>query len=186
MLSEVAQSIIQQIDGLSRIAGEFSNFAKMPQAQNEKFNLNKLVASVYNLYAKGDHGTTELQMEAPATSIEVFADPTQLMRVINNLVKNALQAIPDDRDGRVVIQLKQQDDKAILSVRDNGSGIPESLREKVFFPNFTTKNSGMGLGLAMSRSIVNAAGGSIRFETQENEGTTFYVELPVFKNNEEL
>lgn len=185
MLSEVAQSIIQQIDGLSRIAGEFSNFAKMPQAQNERFNLNKLVSSVYNLYKKGDHGNTELEIELPVEEIEVFADPTQLMRVINNLVKNALQAIPDDRPGRVEIRLEKQEEKAILSVADNGSGIPESLQEKVFFPNFTTKNSGMGLGLAMSRSIVNAAGGRIRFETRENEGTTFYVELPVFTNNVE-
>lgn len=185
MLSEVAQSIIQQIDGLSRIAGEFSNFAKMPQAQNEKFDLNKLVSSVYNLYAKGDHGSTELEIDMPGSTIEVFADPTQLMRVINNLVKNALQAIPDDRAGRVTIQLQQQGENVLLSVTDNGSGIPESLREKVFFPNFTTKNSGMGLGLAMSRSIVNAAGGRIRFETEENVGTTFYVELPVFTNNVE-
>ncbi|PHN04169.1 sensor histidine kinase [Flavilitoribacter nigricans] len=186
MLSEVAQSIIQQIDGLSRIAGEFSNFAKMPQAQNERFNLNKLVSSVYNLYAKGDHGATELSIELPEADIEVFADPTQLMRVINNLVKNALQAIPDERPGKVTITLRRKDEEAILSVRDNGSGIPESLREKVFFPNFTTKNSGMGLGLAMSRSIVNAAGGRIYFETIEEEGTTFYVELPVFTNNAEL
>lgn len=183
MLSEVAQSIIQQIDGLSRIAGEFSNFAKMPQAENERFNLNKLVSSVYNLYKKGDHGDTELQLTLPAEELEVFADPTQLMRVINNLVKNALQAIPDDRPGRVKISLGRQEEKAVLSVADNGTGIPESLQEKVFFPNFTTKNSGMGLGLAMSRSIVNAAGGRIRFETRENEGTTFYVELPLFTNN---
>ena len=186
MLSEVAQSIIQQIDGLSRIAGEFSNFAKMPQAQNEVFHLNKLVSSVYKLYQKGDHGSTELTLGLPENEIEVFADPTQLMRVINNLVKNALQAIPDDRQGRVDIRLYQQEETTILSVRDNGTGIPESLREKVFFPNFTTKNSGMGLGLAMSRSIVNAAGGRIRFETRENEGTTFYVELPVFTNNVDL
>lgn len=185
MLSEVAQSIIQQIDGLSRIAGEFSNFAKMPQAQNEHFVLNKLVASVYNLYAKGDHGKTELRLDLPEASLKVFADPTQLMRVINNLVKNALQAIPDGRNGQVAIDLKKEGEKAMLSVTDNGSGIPESLKEKVFFPNFTTKNSGMGLGLAMSRSIVNTAGGRIFFTTEENQGTTFYVELPISENNAE-
>lgn len=179
MLAEVAQSIIQQIDGLSRIAGEFSNFAKMPQAENENFTLNKLVSSVYHLYAKGDHGATEISLELPETQLEVFADPTQLMRVINNLVKNALQSIPDERAGRVQLRLDRRDELAVLSVTDNGSGIPPALREKVFFPNFTTKNSGMGLGLAMSRSIVNAAGGRIYFETEEGVGTAFYVELPL-------
>ncbi|MCB0628246.1 MAG: ATP-binding protein [Saprospiraceae bacterium] len=185
MISEVAQSIIQQIDGLSRIAGEFSNFAKMPQAENEVVDLNKLVASVFNLYAKGDHGATTLQLELPEAQLQVFVDPTQLMRVINNLVKNALQAIPDQQEGQVAIRLQYTSDKTILSVADNGSGIPEALREKVFYPNFTTKNSGMGLGLAMSRSIVNAAGGRIYFETAEEKGTTFFVELPLIDNKVE-
>jgi signal transduction histidine kinase len=185
MISEVAQSIIQQIDGLSRIAGEFSNFAKMPQAENEVVDLNKLVSSVYNLYAKGDHGHITLHLQLPKTQLRAFVDPTQLMRVINNLVKNALQAIPDQEEGRVEISLDHKDEKAILSVADNGSGIPEALREKVFYPNFTTKNSGMGLGLAMSRSIVNAAGGRIYFETEEEAGTTFFVELPLIENKAE-
>lgn len=184
MLSEVAQSIIQQIDGLSRIAGEFSNFAKMPQAQNEYFELNKLVYSVYQLYAKGDHGATEISLELPQQTLEVFADSTQLMRVINNLIKNALQAIPENRHGEVAIRLRQAGEKVILSVSDNGTGIPEALQDKVFFPNFTTKNSGMGLGLAMSRSIVNTAGGRIYFETEEGAGTTFFVELPAITNKE--
>lgn len=88
-----------------------------------------------------------------------------------------------DRQGNIQISLHEKADKAILSVADNGNGISAEIREKVFYPNFTTKSSGMGLGLAMCKNIVESANGVIYFSTTENQGTTFFVELPVLKNN---
>ena len=109
----------------------------------------------------------------------VYADDKLLMRVLNNLIKNALQAIPDDRRKCVDVSLERRGDTATICVSDNGTGIPEEMLEKVFFPKFTTKSSGSGLGLAICRDIVNAAGGKIYFETVLDEGTRFYVELPI-------
>ncbi|MBK8706118.1 MAG: ATP-binding protein [Saprospiraceae bacterium] len=102
--------------------------------------------------------------------------------MLNNLVKNAIQAIPDGKQGIVNISLVQQDHKAVITVADNGEGIPDELQEKVFFPNFTTKSSGMGLGLAMSKNIVEAAGGNLYFFTEKDKGTSFFVELPLLND----
>jgi len=101
------------------------------------------------------------------------------MRVFNNLIKNAIQAIPEDRRGKIEVILERLEESVIVKIVDNGVGIPEEKQSSIFVPNFTTKNSGMGLGLAISRNIVENANGSITFETEENVGTTFYVELPV-------
>jgi signal transduction histidine kinase len=109
----------------------------------------------------------------------VIADKEQLLRVFNNLIKNAIQAIPEDKEGLIVLGIKRTQTSFIASVSDNGNGIPEELHDKIFIPNFTTKTSGMGLGLAIVKSIVDSSGGTIWFETKEDEGSVFYVELPI-------
>ena len=112
--------------------------------------------------------------------INVFGDPAQLQRVIINLVKNGIQAIPDKRKGVVEIKAELTDDgNALLSVSDNGKGIPDSIQDKLFQPNFTTKGSGMGMGLAIAASIVTSMNGKIWYKTKVNTGTTFYIILPV-------
>lgn len=180
MLKRVSTTLIDQIDGLSRIASEFSNFAKMPQAENDRFTINQLLESVYDLFQKQADGNVQLFLDLPTEEFDVYADKDHLMRVLNNLVKNAIQAIPEDRAGLVIIKLKHIEEKEqlLISVEDNGTGISPKMQEKVFFPNFTTKNSGMGLGLAISKNIIEAAHGNIYFETEVGKGTTFYVELP--------
>ncbi len=182
MLQRVSQTIIEQIDGLTRIATEFSNFAQMPKPENITFILNDVMQSVFNLFAESPNANIALHLQLSDEPIFVLADRDQMIRVLNNLLKNAIQAIPTDTLGRVDMILHKRNDKAHIEVRDNGCGIPAIMRDKVFQPNFTTKSSGTGLGLAMCRNMVQAAGGSIWFESEVKVGTSFFVELPIASN----
>lgn len=183
LLNRVSNTLIEQIDDLSRIASEFSNFANMPPAQNHLLNINELLTSIHNLYREHETGQLKISLNLPKKPIFTYGDKSYLMRVFNNLVKNAIQAIPEDRNGNIQIELEQIDnDTLVAKVKDNGTGIPENLAEKVFYPNFTTKNSGMGLGLAISKKIIENINGKIYFKTQNNIGTEFYVELPIYEN----
>jgi nitrogen fixation/metabolism regulation signal transduction histidine kinase len=183
LVQRVGITLIEQIDNLSRIAAEFSTFAKMPKPQNEKIILNDLVASVHDLFKKRDD--MDFNLYVPIDEIYVNADKSHLLRVLNNLIKNAIQAIPASRKGVIDIKLEKKGERAVLQVKDNGKGISKEMREKVFYPNFTTKTSGTGLGLAISKNIIESFGGRIYFETEENVGTTFYFELPLMKNTDQ-
>lgn len=175
-IERMSRTLIEQIDTLSHIATEFSSFAQMPRSERTLFDLRELLLNVAELnQGQGAEIQTDLPENGPCT---VHADREQMLRVFNNLVRNALQAIPEGREGRIVIGLQADDDRWTAIVRDNGSGIPEDLRENVFVPNFTTKSGGMGLGLAMCRRMMENADGDIRFETQTDLGTTFHVSLP--------
>ncbi|MEZ4932125.1 MAG: ATP-binding protein [Saprospiraceae bacterium] len=183
LLKRVTKTLIEQIDSLAQIATEFSNFAKMPKAENSEFSINDLVASVHHLFAN-ERPDMDISIQLPDKDFEVFADRNHLTRVLNNLFKNAIQAVPDGRKGIIDISLYQEDHKALIRVQDNGTGIPPEVQKKVFTPNFSTKNSGTGLGLAICKSIVEGFNGDIYFETEEDKGTVFYVELPLMKVNE--
>ena len=171
-------SLIEQIDTLSRIAGEFATFARMPKTHAEKVNLYEMLVNMQQLHAN-DTGATITFKPDTVPPCMVIADKEQLLRVFNNLIKNAIQAIPEDKEGLIVLGIKRTQTSFIASVSDNGNGIPEELHDKIFIPNFTTKTSGMGLGLAIVKSIVDSSGGTIWFETKEDEGSVFYVELPI-------
>jgi signal transduction histidine kinase len=112
----------------------------------------------------------------------VNADREQLSRAIINLVKNGIQAVPEERKGIIQINLSRREHMAVISVSDNGEGIPPDLRDKLFSPSFTTKTSGMGLGLAIVKNIVENFTGKIWFETEHKKGTTFYLEIPIHEN----
>jgi signal transduction histidine kinase len=112
----------------------------------------------------------------------VNADRTHINRLFTNLILNAMQAIPADRNVEIDIDEELTDEHVLIKIQDNGNGIEEELQSKIFTPNFTTKTSGTGLGLAMSKGIVEQAKGKIWFETKPGVGTTFFVELPVYKN----
>ncbi len=179
LVLRVSDTLIEQIDGLARIASEFSNFAKMPKPDNQVFTLNEVVQSVFDLFAQNPENGIALSLQLPSDNLCIFADKDHIVRVLNNLIKNAIQAIPEGKQGKIDVSLYANNDRAIVQVQDNGSGIPPEMRERIFQPNFTTKNSGTGLGLAMSKSIVEAAGGSLSFESKEHEGTCFFVALPI-------
>lgn len=180
LVKRVASTLIEQIDNLNKIASEFSNFSKLPKPNNEPLILNDLISSVHDLFRKREDIIFNLYV--PIDEIYVFADKSHLLRILNNLIKNAIQAIPAIRKGKIDIKLYTKNGKAIIQVSDNGSGIPRDMQDKVFYPNFTTKSSGTGLGLAICKDMAIAYKGKIYFKTVENIGTDFYFELPLMEN----
>jgi signal transduction histidine kinase len=115
----------------------------------------------------------------------IYIDPQNFDRVIGNLIKNATQAISDDNEyGKVLVSTKLTKGKLQISIQDNGVGIPKELADKIFQPNFSTKNSGMGLGLSIVKNIVESAKGKIWFKTELKKGTTFFIELPLLEEDE--
>lgn len=179
LLKRVANTLIEQIDSLSRIASEFSNFAQMPKAENQYFIVNDLVSKAFDLFEKNRPDELELKLYLPEEPYTIFADKEHLVRVLNNLITNAIQAIPEDRKGVISIDLSEKDGILILEIRDNGKGIPEETRAQVFSPYFTTKSSGTGLGLAISKNIIEAMNGKIYFRTAKDLGTSFFIEIPI-------
>ncbi len=176
-LERFSTGMVEQIDTLSGIASAFSNFAQMPRAREEDLDLAEVAEAAISLFDTTPcmHCTLERQHDGP---LAVRADREQLLRTFNNLLKNAVQSIPDGREGRIKVVLRNAGGEAIAEVHDNGSGIAEADKERIFRPNFTTKSSGMGLGLAMVQRMVETAGGRVWFETVEGEGSTFFVALP--------
>ncbi len=176
-VKRLSANLIEQIDALSTIANAFSNFARMPQADMEILDLSELLQNAVNLYDNFDN--VHFQSEIPAgEKSNVNADRKQFLRVFNNLIKNALQAIDEIDNGRIDIRIKQSEEGFVVEIRDNGSGIKVEDRSRIFVPNFTTKTRGMGLGLAMTKNIVEYSKGKIWFESTEGIGTTFFVWLP--------
>jgi nitrogen fixation/metabolism regulation signal transduction histidine kinase len=170
------QLLIRQIDSLSSMAEEFSSFAKMPEPKMQITNFVEVLQDAVALMER-EMGYT-IHCDIPEATIEMQADPHQLGRVFNNLFKNAIQAIPEDRQAQVEVRLEVSKTTFTVTVTDNGKGIPIELNDKIFSPNFSTKNSGMGLGLAISKKIVEQFGGEIDFVSQENIGTTFTLIFP--------
>ncbi len=179
LIPRISATLVEQIDNLSQIAGEFSNFATMPQATNEKVSLNEVVETIHDLFRKRED--MDIKMNEPIDDLYVFADKNHLVRILNNLLKNAIQAIPDDKRGIIEIELTRKEYEAVIRISDNGVGIPPDKKDKVFTPNFTTKSSGTGLGLAISSNMIESFNGRIYFESEEGKGTDFYVAIPLMK-----
>lgn len=179
LMKKVTNTLIQQIDNLANIATEFSDFARMPSAVNERIDLNALVKKVFDLFKNTEEN--ELHLHAPQGPIWVYADQNQLTQVFNNIVKNAIQSIPEKELGFIDISLDKEGDFARVSIKDNGSGIPTEMQERIFTPYFTTKSSGTGLGLAIASNIISNLNGKIEFQSSERKGTTFYISIPLFK-----
>lgn len=182
-IERVTATLIEQIDNLSNIATEFSNFAQIPNARNQVFELAAQMKKVIGLFEPDERASIEFNYKG-FEDIKVNADREQLSRAIINLMKNAIQSIPENRKGKIKISLNRREHVAIITVSDDGQGIPFELRNKLFSPSFTTKTSGMGLGLAIVKNIVENFSGRIWFETELEKGTTFYIEIPVYENTE--
>jgi len=171
--------MIDQIETLTTIANEFSSFAKMPAAKMEAVNLSSILENTVELFNETDK--TEVTFNnLTNTPVIVRYDNDQILRVFNNLIKNSIQSIPHEREkGLIEIKLSRNETRCLVEVKDNGCGIPDDKIDQIFVPNFTTKSKGMGLGLSMVKSIVQNAGGNVWFETKEDVGTSFFVELPI-------
>lgn len=179
MAGSVAKTLVEQIDHLSKIASDFSQFANIGNPKSEVFDLHEVLYSLVSLYE-----TTEnlLFKWVPVhQKIMIFADKTQLNRLFTNLLQNALEACVNNPRRVISVSEELRSETIIIKISDNGEGIPVDMQSKIFIPNFTTKSSGTGLGLAMSKTIVEQAKGKIWFSTVVGEGTTFYVELPLLR-----
>jgi signal transduction histidine kinase len=177
LAKRVSDALLEQINNLSVIATEFGDFARIGSARPEQLEITEVVRNVVDPFAASD-ANVKVTIDVPATPVYVMADRSQLVRIMTNLMKNAIQAIPEEREGEIVVRLEQVGEEAVISVADNGTGISAEAQEKLFTPYFTTKSSGTGLGLAMTRQMVEAWGGSIRYETLQGVGTTFFIRLP--------
>jgi signal transduction histidine kinase len=177
-IQRALNSLTEQIDNISEIANSFSEFAKMPVPRNERFDLVPAVQKTVDLYAQNND--VKINFESSVKEIFVMGDRMLLNRVITNLILNGIQSVPPIRKPEIKVKVykNEVENFGMIEVKDNGSGIAESIRKKVFIPNFSTKVGGSGLGLAMAKRGIEHAGGNIWFETVEEEGTTFFIDLP--------
>jgi len=172
-LKEFSQTLIQQIDVMSSIASAFSDFAKMPIQKKEQIEIISVVKFALDIF-------TEQYIKYVPQEKNIYAnlDKTQLIRIVTNLVKNAIQATENVDNPIIDVKVLSEQQNLIISITDNGKGISEDLKELIFEPKFTTKTSGMGLGLAITKNIIEAYDGSISFTSKEGMGTVFTVVLP--------
>ena len=170
-------NLLHQIETLNDIATSFSAFAKMPIPKNERLELTRVVKGAANLHVN-DHDIA-LATQLDEGPIYVMGDEKLFGRIINNLIINGIQAVPSERTPEIAVKLTHLNKKVVIEVQDNGSGIDEDIAKKVFIPNFSTKESGSGIGLAIAKRGIEQTGGSIWFETAIDKGTSFFIELPV-------
>ncbi|RFZ82792.1 sensor histidine kinase [Mucilaginibacter terrenus] len=177
-----SKSFVEQIESLSSIASEFSAFAKMPDTRIETINIFEMLAQAVTIFKHMDNVKISLLM--PKDPFMISADRDQVLRCFNNLLKNAIEATPPERTCLIQINYLVTSKNVLLTIKDNGNGIPENMRDKIFEPNFTTKSSGTGLGLAFVKNSIENASGKIWFETNIGVGTTFYLNFPALDNND--
>ncbi|SCY31052.1 HAMP domain-containing protein [Nonlabens sp. Hel1_33_55] len=175
-LAEYSNSLIEQIDVMSNIASAFSTYATMPAQQSEETNVPKITQLALDIF-----NDSHIEYYEDSEELTAIFDRTQLIRVVTNLVKNAMQAAHDDRDPEITVSVTHDESNIYLKVTDNGTGVAPENEFKIFEPKFTTKNSGMGLGLAMVKQIVENFNGNITMQTEYGSGTTFTVCLPRIK-----
>ncbi len=179
-VEEYSNTLIQQIDTMSSIASAFSTYADMPAQQDETLNVVRITKLALDIFNEG-----YIYFDSEEEEITAKFDRTQLIRVVTNLIKNSIQAIEQKQpeDPKIEVKVNSDTEWATISVQDNGLGISEINKDKIFEPKFTTKTSGMGLGLAMVKNIVETYGGQITFDSTEGEGATFLVKIPKLGTN---
>ena len=177
-INDYSETLIQQIDTMSSVASAFSNFASMPAQQNETLNVVDVIELTMDIFNE-----EFVHFKAEETVIISKIDRTQLIRIITNLVKNAIQAIPESQENKaVIVNIKKEFDNVIITIADNGIGIAKEDFNRIFEPKFTTKSSGMGLGLGIIKNIIENYNGTITFGSEKGKGTTFTVSLPIINS----
>lgn len=171
-LNDFSKILIEQIDTMSNVASAFSDFATLPEpnfVEEDMVEITRLATEIFD--------TNKIKLALPRTPIYWSIDRTQWIRVMTNLIKNALQAIPEGVEPEITVTLTPDAEQLLFTIEDNGSGIAVADFDKVFEPKFTTKTGGMGLGLAIVRNIIHSLNGEIKFDSSQEKGTTFHIEL---------
>ena len=170
---KTTKMLIAEIDNLAHIAQSFSTFAKQPEVVTTEVDIAEKLSNVITLQRANDE-QIPIRYVGPDSGVLVKADNEQISQVFVNIIRNALQASP--KDIIVVLNAAYSDKEVQISISDDGTGIPEDIQPRIFRPNFTTKSNGNGLGLAISKHIVEGSRGQISFDTSD-KGTTFYIIL---------
>ena len=179
-LKQTLDSLLEQIDTLSKIATAFSDYAKLPENKPSTFDLVELLKNTIKLYDIEENIAISLILNEKE-DWTIYADKNNLGRVIGNIIKNAIQAIGNKENGLIELTLNRLGERYQIIISDNGCGIMDEDKAKIFFPNFTTKSSGMGVGLSVSKDIIQALGGNITFTSEVGKGTIFTIDLPILK-----
>jgi len=169
-------TLLTQVEILNQIASSFSAFARMPAPVLQKMDIASVLQRVVDLHANYASATIRL---GSSQSIAINGDEQLLTRVFSNIVLNALQSVEEGRNVDIEITTKVEQNFCLVSITDNGSGIEQSLKEKVFLPHFSTKKTGSGIGLAIAKQGIELSGGEIWFDSESGRGTIFYVKLPL-------
>lgn len=172
-VKNMSKTLVDQIDLVAKVASAFSQFAQLPEKNNEVFNLNQEIKKITNIFSD-----ERIFFHANKENIMIDMDKIYLSRIITNLVANARQASQDDRENIINVDVEERQKRIIITVEDNGIGIPEELYDRIFEPNFTSKTSGTGLGLTMVRKMVEDYKGEISVKSEIGKGTTFTILLP--------
>ncbi|MFT6715566.1 MAG: two-component system nitrogen regulation sensor histidine kinase NtrY [Saprospiraceae bacterium] len=177
--AELTRNLVEQIDTLSAIAEQFSNFARIPEPKLSTVDLVTILKSSAGIYNGSNE--VEVKFDIEFESAYITADKDQLLRIFNNVIKNAIQSIPQEVVGLVTVVVEKEKESVLVTVTDNGSGITQEQKHLIFQPNFTTKTSGMGLGLAMVKKMLESVEATIEFDSEVGVGTSFEVKFPNVK-----
>lgn len=177
---ETLSSLLEQIETLSKIATAFSDYAKLPENKPTTFNIVELLKNTIKLYDVEENISFSLTYDEQQ-DWQMYADKNNIGRVFGNIIKNSIQAIGNKEDGHIDVTIRNLAIKYRIDIVDNGCGIKEEDKNKIFLPNFTTKSSGMGIGLSMADDIVRRMGGNIKFQSDVGSGTVFRIDLPILK-----
>jgi signal transduction histidine kinase len=179
LFDKVTNLLIGQIDALSELASNFGEYAKIPLGRPDRIVPSVIIKHTAELFSI--NSDIDIRLDLQDEDAAVFMDKNHFTQAFNNLMKNAMQAIPEGRHGLILLRMHTDPNWIYMEVHDNGTGIPEEMQEKIFIPHFSTKSFGTGQGLAITREMIEFAGGQINFETRAGEGTTFFVRLPRYK-----
>ena len=172
-INDFCQTLIEQIDTMSNVATSFSDFATLPKTQLEKTDIVEATKKAVEIFEQNN-----ITFVTSSNSIFVKLDKEQWIRVMTNLIKNSIQAIPHERDPDILVQISESSKSVKILVSDNGQGVSKINRDKIFEPKFTTKSDGMGLGLGIVRNIISSHRGKISYKSKRNKGTDFTISLP--------
>ncbi|WP_053228041.1 ATP-binding protein [Spirochaeta cellobiosiphila] len=185
LLRPAVTAIVTEVDGLDNLIKEFRDFARLPSSHKQKINLNDIVLESIKVY-KTSNPNIQFDTEGVPQDFPMKADPNQLKQIFTNLIKNAIDAMKGS--GQITFRADEVKKGTFtycrIQIQDAGEGIKEDIIDKVFHPYYTTKHGGSGLGLSIVERIVHDHGGQIWFESQENVGTTFFIDIRLEVENE--